>query len=93
MADGRVNNGGAREGAGRKRRPAYVPDGLLTPLDYLIGIMRDDGQTQAARIDVAHKVLPYTSARLLSADIQADSELHIYLVSQLADIPAQPDAA
>ena len=86
-------HGGAREGAGRKRRPAYVPDGGLTPLDYLIALMRDESKNERLRIDVAHKVLPYCSARLLSADIQADSELHIYLVSQLADIPAQPDAA
>ena len=84
-------HGGARENAGRKRRPAYVPDGELTPLDYLIGLMRNKRTKQAIKMEAAKAALPYCSARLISADIQADSELHVYLVSQLADIPAESD--
>ena len=90
MANG---HGGARENAGRKRRPAYVPDGGETPLDYLIKVMRAQNTPRAIKIECAAKAAPYCHARLLAADIQSDSSLHVYLVSQLADIPAESNPA
>lgn len=88
MADGRVNNGGAREGAGRKRRPAYVPDGELTPLDYMISIMRNKRTRRALRMEAAKAAAPYCHARLQNTQLDVEADLSIYLVSQIADIPA-----
>ena len=92
MSDGRRNNGGKRAGAGRKStKYEYIDDGELSPLQYLLDLMRNKRSKQATKIEAAKAALPYCSARLISADIQADSELHVYLVSQLADIPAESD--
>jgi len=91
MANG---HGGAREGAGRKStKHEYVDDGQLSPLQYLLDLMRNKRTKQAIKMEAAKAALPYCSSRLISADIQADSELHVYLVSQLADIPAESDPA
>ena len=91
MANG---HGGAREGAGRKStKHEYVDDGELSPLQYLLDLMRNKRTRQAIKIEAAKAALPYCSARLISADIQADTSLEIYLISQLADIPAESDAA
>lgn len=93
MADGRVNNGGAREGAGRKStKHEFVDDGLITPLQYLLGLMRNKRTKQMIKIEAAKAALPYCSHRLIQAEIQADSTLHVYLVSQLADIPAESES-
>ena len=91
MANG---HGGSRAGSGRKStKHEFVDDGELTPLVYLLGLLRDTDNKIQTRFEAAKVALPYTSARLISADIQADSELHVYLVSQLADIPAESDPA
>ena len=91
MANG---HGGHREGAGRKStKHEFVDDGQITPLDYLLGLMRNKRTRQAIKIEAAKAALPYCSARLISADIDTDSTLSVYLVSQLADIPAESDAA
>ena len=87
MANG---HGGHREGAGRKTtKHEYVDDGELSPLQFLLDLMRNKRTRQAIKIEAAKAALPYCSARLISADIQADTSLEIYLISQLADIPAE----
>lgn len=81
MANG---HGGARAGAGRKStREEYVEDGQITPIEYLLSIMRDESQKQGARVEAARLAIPYCSARLAHTDVDVESDLHIYLVSQL----------
>ena len=88
MANG---HGGLREGAGRKStKHEFVDTGELTPLDYLLGLMRNKRTKQAIKIECAKAAMPYCSHRLIAAEIQSDSTLEIFLVSQLADIPAEP---
>ena len=65
--------GGARPGAGRKKgganrindeaRKKALDDGL-SPLEYLIGVMRDIRQDDARRLDAAKAAAPYVHARL-----------------------------
>jgi hypothetical protein len=69
--------GGKREGAGRKpgapnkatqeQREAIKESGL-TPLDYLLSVMRDENAEQAERVDAANKAAPYVHAKLSSVD-------------------------
>ena len=69
--------GGRRAGAGRKRgsvakidyearRQAHATG--LTPLDYLLAIMRDEGEDKRERLDAAKAAAPYCHARLSSTE-------------------------
>jgi hypothetical protein len=70
--------GGKREGAGRKlgsvaridaeARQRALASGL-TPLDYLLSIMRDESQDRHARLDAAKAAAPYCHARLASTEL------------------------
>lgn len=65
--------GGTRPGAGRKpgapnkataaQRKA-VTDSGLTPLDYLLSVMRDGTVPRDERVDAANKAAPYVHAKL-----------------------------
>lgn len=69
--------GGKRQGAGRKKgsagklhdaaRAQAAAQGI-TPLAYLLGLLRDDRQTQAVRIDAAKAAAPYLHAKLANLD-------------------------
>src|SRR6516162_6543808 len=74
--------GGRREGAGRKpgsvskldaeaRRKAV--EGGMMPLDYLLGIMRDEGQDARWRLDAAKAAAPYCHARLSATEVSGPS--------------------
>jgi hypothetical protein len=74
-------NGGARPGAGRKPGAATAMneearkralEGGMSPLEYLLGVMRDTNQDAARRLDAAKAAAPYVHARLASAEIKAD---------------------
>ena len=91
MSDGRVNNGGKREGAGRKStRHEYVPDGKTTPLEYILAVMHSDTLPSHIRMEAAKAAIPYCSARLQNTQLEVDADLNITLVSYL-DLPAEPD--
>jgi hypothetical protein len=66
-------HGGPRSGAGRKKGSLNrlteeavkaAEKGGVMPLDYLLGVMRDDTQDQAIRIDAAKAAAPYVHAKL-----------------------------
>ncbi|WP_198665046.1 hypothetical protein [Tropicimonas sp. IMCC34011] len=69
--------GGKRTGAGRPKGVANkatqaqrkaVKESGLTPLDYLLQVMRDETAERAERVDAAHKAAPYVHAKLASVD-------------------------
>ena len=72
--------GGKRDGAGRKpgavnkatqqSRKAISESGL-TPLQYLLSVMRDENSEQSQRVDAAHKAAPYVHAKLSSVDVRS----------------------
>jgi hypothetical protein len=70
--------GGRRPGAGRKpgsvtkidyeaRQKAHASG--LTPLDYLLSIVRDESKGQRERLDAAKAAAPYCHARLSSTEV------------------------
>jgi hypothetical protein len=73
-----MTRGGKREGAGRKpgsvakldaeARKKAAESGQM-PLDYLLGIMRDQNQAQPIRLDAAKAAAPYCHNRLSSSEI------------------------
>ena len=73
--------GGARPGAGRKpggrnlitrEAIAKAHDGL-SPLDYLLQVMRDENGDEARRLDAAKAAVPYCNARLQPVNSKGDS--------------------
>ncbi len=72
--------GGKREGAGRKpgainkatrKQREAVKESGLTPLAYLLSVMRDETAEQSYRVDAAHKAAPYVHAKLSSVDVKS----------------------
>jgi hypothetical protein len=69
--------GGKRPGAGRpkgarnvktKQQSEAVKASGLTPLDYMLSVLRDDTQDLSVRLDAANKAAPYVHAKLASVD-------------------------
>ena len=83
MANG---HGGVRAGAGRKStKHEYIDDGLVTPLMFLLDIMRNEAGPMSDRVDAAKAALPYCSARLLSQSLDIEGDIDIRLISYLDD--------
>lgn len=65
----RANAGGARPGAGRKKKepPAPLPETIPAsddPMAFLIDVMNNPEAEPRARIDAAKALLPYTHAKI-----------------------------
>lgn len=69
--------GGKREGAGRKpgapnkataKRQAEVKASGLTPLDYMLNVLRDENASPDARMWAAEKAAPYVHPKLAAVD-------------------------
>jgi hypothetical protein len=90
MAEG---HGGARQGAGRKAgsvtaRTREIADKVasegITPLDYMLKILRNEQETPANRMWAAEKAAPYVHAKL--AAVEHSGEVgHKHSVTDLSD--------
>lgn len=77
--------GGARNGAGRKpgsitkAARTIAEQGLdgITPLEYLLGVMRDETQDERRRDEAAKAAAPYVHARLASVEANITGKLTI----------------
>lgn len=75
-----AQRGGKRPGAGRKRgapnkataaRQKAVEQSGLTPLDYMLSIMRDETKPTEDRFEAAKAAAPYVHPKLASVDHQS----------------------
>jgi hypothetical protein len=75
--------GGRRDGAGRKpgsvtkidheaRQKAHATG--LTPLDYLLSVMRDESEDKRERLDAAKAAAPYCHARLSATELSGPNK-------------------
>lgn len=78
--------GGARQGAGRKAGSANTKtreianraaEEGVTPLEYMLQVMRDVGADEAKRLDAAKAAAPYVHPRLSSVDANVNGDLEI----------------
>ncbi len=76
--------GGKREGAGRPagiankasiERQAAIAASGLTPLDYMLAILRDDEADKAVRMDAAKAAAPYVHPRLAAVEHSGEMKL------------------
>jgi len=61
-----------RLGVARRKRAAAEPavsEGL-TPLQYMVDVLRDESQTHAVRMDAAKTAAPYMHPRLATAEMR-----------------------
>jgi hypothetical protein len=93
-----VARGGARPGAGRKKGGhnrlteeaiAKAQNGL-SPLDYLLDVMRDEREDVTRRIDAAKAAAPYCHAKLQPVDGQGDNTQKVAVTGALVWQPPQP---
>lgn len=71
MAVGR-KTGGRTKGVTNKAsaaKAAAIEASGLTPLDYLLSILRDANNDQASRVDAAKAAAPYVHPRLATVDL------------------------
>lgn len=83
-----ATQGGKRQGAGRKKgsvgklhdaaRTQAAAEGI-TPLAYLLGLLRDDKQPQDIRTDAAKAAAPYLHAKLANVEAKIDHSGEITL--------------
>lgn len=76
-----ATRGGKRPGAGRKagtpnkatqKRQAEVAASGLTPLDYMLNILRDEGAAPDMRFEAAKAAAPYVHPKLASTELTAN---------------------
>lgn len=95
--------GGARPGAGRKqgaatKRTREVADKAaaegITPLEYMLGVMRDEEQTDAVRLDAAKSAAPFVHPKLSSIEAKLDGDIKttIRRIERVVVDPQNPDA-
>lgn len=72
-----MNRGGKRPGAGRPKgapnkataaTAAEIAASGLTPLDFMLSVLRDEARTPAERLDAAKAAAPYVHPRLAPVD-------------------------
>lgn len=72
-----MSRGGPRPGSGRKpgtrnkrteEQVHAIEASGLTPLDYMLGVMRDESEDKVRRLDAAKAVAPYCHARLTAIE-------------------------
>jgi hypothetical protein len=75
-----MGRGGARSGAGRKpgapnkasaERQKAIEESGLTPLEYMLSVLRDTDQSMENRCWAAEKAAPYVHPRLASTEVNA----------------------
>lgn len=85
--------GGARPGAGRKKglpnkRTAEtikaVEESGLTPLEYMLSVMRNVDNDPRERLSAAEKAAPYVHAKLSSVEMNAKVTTHEASLDDLA---------
>lgn len=97
-----MSHGGARTGAGRKpgastkmneeaRQQALV--GGISPLDFMLKILRDNTQTADARFEAAKAAAPYVHARLAAVEHSGDMTLRHEDALDELDEPGTDDQA
>ena len=88
--------GGKRPGAGRKpgvpnKRTAEtqqaVEESGLTPLEYMLSVMRDVGQDEQRRLAAANMAAPYVHAKLSSMELTGKDGGALETVTRVELVP------
>ncbi|CAB4137474.1 hypothetical protein UFOVP317_39 [uncultured Caudovirales phage] len=76
--------GGKREGSGRPKgsrnkktiaQTEAIEKAGITPLEYILAVLRDETQEQSVRLDAAHKAAPYVHAKLATGTVNVNGNV------------------
>lgn len=91
-----MQNGGRREGAGRPKGSgnraiaAALREEILaggeSPLEFLMGLMWNDQEEKAVRIDAAKAAAPYLHAKLANIAVGGDAENPLKMVIEWENV-------
>lgn len=82
-------HGGRRKGAGRKpgsitKRSREIAEGALaeglTPLEFMLQVLRDEGRAFEDRMDAAKAAAPYVHAKLAAVDATVTGDMSFTVV-------------
>ena len=91
MARDGSKSGGRPKGSKNKathERLAAIAAGGLTPLEYMLGIMRDPSVEHKRREAMAQASAPYVHARLASTEVKGDADKPIIHKLKIEFVPA-----
>lgn len=72
---GLPKTGGRKKGSiDKRKREAEIAASGLTPLDYMLGIVRNDEEDKSVRLDAAKAAAPYVHARLQAMTLAGDPD-------------------
>src|SRR3954453_7296096 len=72
---GLPKTGGTTKGAVAKiKREAILAAQGITPLDYMLAIVRNEAEERTVRLDAAKEAAPYVHARLQTTTLAGDPE-------------------
>lgn len=83
---GQRPNAGRPKGAQNKRtieQVEAVASSGITPLDYMLSILRDGNQAADARLEAAKAAAPYVHPRLNSVEHKGDAENPLELITRI----------
>src|SRR4051812_14492490 len=87
---GLPKTGGRQKGGVDKiKQEAILAAQGITPLDYMLGIIRNEQEDKTVRLDVAKAAAPYVHARLQTTTLAGDPEkpLKVDSMSELGSGP------
>src|SRR5436309_4930080 len=87
-AKGYPKTGGRQKGAVDKiKREAILAAQGITPLDYMLGIVRNEQEDKTVRLDAAKAAAPYCHPRLQAVTLGGDPENPI-MVDNMSELEA-----
>jgi hypothetical protein len=90
---GLPKTGGRQKGGVDKiKREAILAAQGITPLDYMLGIIRNEQEDKTVRLDAAKAAAPYVHARLQNTTLAGDPEKPLK-VDNMSDLEAAPRLA
>src|SRR3954454_5421782 len=66
--------GRTKGGVDKIKREAILAAQGITPLDYMLGIVRNEAEDKTVRLDAAKAAAPYVHARLQTTTLAGDPE-------------------
>ncbi len=92
MAIGKKTGGGSRKGIPNKataKREAEIANSGLTPLDYMLGVLRDSRSDKEDKHWAAQNAAPYVHPKLATVQLGGDKNAPLVIqVVKFGDSPA-----
>jgi hypothetical protein len=84
---GLPKTGGRTKGAvGKIKREAILAAQGITPLDYMLAIVRNEREDKTVRLDAAKAAAPYVHARLQTTTLAGDPENPLTVENRHSDL-------